>query len=141
MNINSAALLSMTAVLLFSGPSGLHQERGSEEDEHLEPRRSFCLSTPSLRTTSEVASLINNSGLFLPVVTVRPFTQANHRALALPRRPNSDLCSDADDGYLKHQCLWAGFELERSLQSNGSIVPLGVDHVWCQNKSAEMRQI
>lgn len=71
----------MTGVLFLSGPSGLYKERGNEKEEHLEPHHLSCLSAPSLFTVSEVAALINSSGLFLPVVTVRQFTQANHSTL------------------------------------------------------------
>lgn len=92
----------MTGVLFLPGPLGLHHERGGEEEEHLEPHHSSCLSAPSLFTVSEVASLINSSGLFLPVVPVRQFTQANHYTLCSPDARNSDLSPQADDGYLKH---------------------------------------
>lgn len=80
----STVMLWTTGVLFLPGPSRLHKERGSEEEEHLEPHHLSRLSAPSLFTVSEVASLINSSGLFLPVVTVRQFTQANHYTLCSP---------------------------------------------------------
>lgn len=78
------------------------EERGSEEEEHLEPHHLSCLSAPSLFAVSQVASVMNSSGLFLPVVTVTQFTQANHFTLCSPDDTNTDLSSEADDGYLKH---------------------------------------
>lgn len=105
-------MLSMTGVLFLPGPSRLHKERGSEGEEHLEPHHLSCLSAPSLFTVSEVASLINSPGLFLPVVTVSEFTKANHYTLCSPDARDSDLPSEAVDGYLKHFCHCARFEFE-----------------------------